>query len=212
MKKILTLILLAVFLSMAVFAFAGDSTWTKQWSSNFVGTAIGPVATYLAIGGTVRMAGHQPVIQQANVTSDAAASQLYLLTENGDSTTSDVAASAAQKNLEVTATTSFDGTTAGAGSWVAIYDFANRKFEVNRVSSLTTGATMSMITNLVNAYANGSTVYELTSIGGSKVGAATKDWPVITLYGQQGETLGWYVDGTSACSVNYIAGAYVQAY
>lgn len=207
MKRILAIALIALLLPASV--FAASNTFNRQWSVTDTCDATGPAGTYLGFGGTVGFNGMVPVAEIGNVTSDLATSAVYILTENGDSTTLDAAEVAADTNLPVTATTAFSGT-AGAGSWIAIVDFTNKKFEINRISSLTAGVSMELVRDTANAYASGSTVYELTNtLGKVVVGNTTKDWPTLRLYGEPGEVLGLYVDGTSSCSINYIAGSYV---
>lgn len=211
MKTTLKSITIAVLLAVVAVcpALAGDSTFGRYWSSFNTGDATGAGATYLAFGGTTRMTGMIPRINTANVTGDAAGSVLTILAENGDSTTMDAAYSAGGQVLPVTATTSFQADVAGAGSWIAILDRVNEKFEVNRVSSITAGASLNLVRATVNAYASGSSVYELTSLGTMVVGNATKDWNPTQILGLPGKVLGFAVNGTSAASINYIAGDYV---
>ena len=135
MRKILIISLLVLLLPVS--AFAGGE-FTSVWSSTQSCAANAAGATYNAFGGAVPMGGMVPVIRTANITSDAA-SFLTLYSENGDSTTTDASSAASQKLLNVTATTSFQDDTAGAGSVVAIIDKANRVFEINQVSSITAG-------------------------------------------------------------------------
>ena len=171
--------------------------------------ATGIAGVYLGFTGARRQPGVVPHIQTANVTSDLSTSVLTLYTENGDSTTTDAAYAAGGKILPVTATTSFEADTAGAGSFVAIYDFVNDVWEINRVSSLTAGVSLNLVRNTDHAYASGATVYELTSIGSLVVGNTTKDWPTLNLLGEAGETLAVTVNGTSSCSVNAVFGDYL---
>lgn len=208
MKKMIIVTLLVLLLPVS--GMAASNTFNRHWSITDTCDATGPGSTYLGFGGTVSFSGMVPTAQIANVTSDLATSAVYILTENGDSTTLDAAYSSGAKILPVTATTSFQDDTAGAGSWIAIIDYTNKKFEVNRVSSITAGASLNLVRNTANTYANGSTVLELTNtLGKLAVGNATKDWETMTVYGEPGEVLGLYLDGTASCSINYIAGGYV---
>jgi hypothetical protein len=209
MKKTMVL---AVLLSLLVAlpAAAGDSTFQKHWSSFMTGTNVGPAAVFLAFGGTVRYSGASAKVETANVTSDLAGSTITWLTEDNTSTTVDAASAAAQTVLFVTATTGFDAGTAGAGDYIVVYDGLTKEFEVNRISSITAGADLCLVSNLVNSYATTASVYEMKTLGSAPVGNATKDWPTITVYGENGKFLGWVVNGTSACSVNYISGTYVD--
>lgn len=212
MKKLLTLLVAAALLAVSPMAAnAGDSTWQAVFGSYNTGDATDNEGAFLAFGGTVGFTGQIPVIRTLNVTSDKAGAVLTLRAQNGDSTTTDAAYSSGGKILPVTATTSFEATDVGAGSWIAIKDNANKKFEINRVSSITSGASLNLVRNTVNTYASGSTVYELESLGTIAVGNATVTQPAAFLVGQSGEVLAWTLDGTSACSINYIAGEYVSA-
>lgn len=207
-------ILLAVALLAVAFALP-TPVQAEVYNGRYFGQtdtcdATGVAGVYLGFTGAIRQAGVVPRIQTANVTSDLSTSVVTLITENGDSTTTDAAYSSGGKILPVTATTSFQDTTAGAGSWIAIYDFANDKFEINRVSSITAGVSLNLIRNTDNTYASGSTVYELgTTIGTVVVGNTTKDWPTLNLIGVAGKTLGITVNGTSSCSINAVFGDYI---
>jgi hypothetical protein len=214
MKKT-NLILLTVlcFTLMAGVALAGV-VFQPYWSISNTGDATGPTSNpagvqYLAFDGVPAIRDEVPVIENLSVTSDVAGSVATILSENGDSTTMDAASDAgALKVLPVTATTSFQDTTAGQGSWVAIVDWTNQKFEINRVSSITAGVSLNLVRNLSNTYASGSSVYEMTSIGTFPVGNASVSWPAVTIYGKKGKCLGVFVPGTSAASINYGAGSY----
>lgn len=206
--KIFLALFLAALLPISALASTSEKTFSKFFYSTDTGDATGLASTYLAFGGTVGYGGSTPVIDFASVTADNAADRLYLLTENGDSTTMDAAYSSGGKALPVTATTSFEATTPGAGSWVAIIDYTNKKFEINRVSSISAGVSLNLVRNTANTYANGSTVKELTGTYSLPVGNATVTFQGGMLAGEVGEVLGWYLDGTSACRVNAISGHY----
>jgi hypothetical protein len=207
LKSLLALLLVALVLPLAASASTAETTFTKWFLSTDTGDATGPGATYLAFGGTVSFSGSTPVIEFASVTADNAADRFYLMSENGDSTTTDEAYNAGGKILPVTATTSFQADTPGAGSWIAIQNDSTKKFEINRVSSITAGASLNLVRNTANTYASGTKVKELTVLYSIPVGNAT-----VTLgqgiAGQVGEVLGWYVDGTSACRINAVSGSY----
>lgn len=206
MRKILIVSLLIVCLPVA--ALAGGGEFTQFWSANDVCSSDGAGSTYIGLDGAVRMAGMVPRIDIANVTSDLATSTLGIYTENGDSTTVDASSASGQKVLFVTATTSFEDDTAGAGSVVAIVDTSEQEFEINRVSSITAGADLCMVEELENTYDTSTTVYELTSTGGPLVGNTTKDWDSIALRGEAGSSLGLVLTGTSACGINFVGGGY----
>ena len=211
MKRMMILAALAVAL-VALFAPTPASAEVyngRYFAQTDTCDATGIAGVGLGFTGARRQPGVVPHIQTANVTSDLSTSTLTLYTENGDSTTTDAAASASVTVLPVTATTSFQDTTAGAGSFVAIYDFTNDVWEVNRVSSITAGVSLNLVRATDNAYASGATVYELTSIGTSVVGNTTKDWPTINWLGEAGETLAVTVNGTSSCSINSVFGDYL---
>lgn len=211
MKKLLTILAAALLAVVPMAALAGDSTWQSVFSSYNTCDATGVDGVYLGFGGTVGYKGQIPVLRALSATSDLAGSVVTLYEENGDSTTTDAAYSSGAKLLPVTATTSFQATTAGAGSWIAIIDYKNQKFEVNRVSSITAGDTLNLVRNTVNTYASGSTVKELSSLGTIPVGNATITWDDTFLVGRAGEVLAYSVNGTSSCSLNYLAGEYVSA-
>lgn len=209
-----TMKILAALALLAVAFFAPAPATADPWTQRYPAVyetcdATGENGVYLGFVGIRRQAGMIPNIKTANVTSDLAGSTLQFLTENGDSTTTDAAYSSGGKVLPVTATTAFQATTAGAGSYVAIYDVTNKKFEINRVSSITAGASLNLVRNTDNDYASGSKVYELTAIGSMAVGNATKDWPSISVFGEAGETLGLVINGTSSCSINAAFGDYL---
>jgi hypothetical protein len=197
MKVLLALILALAVPFTAMASTAENALGALTWSTD-TGDATGPAATFLAFGGMIGRAG-TPVLDLVEGTSDLASARFYLLTENGDSTMTDAAYSSGGKVLPVTATTAFDGT-AGAGSWVAIYNAGKTLFEINRVSSITAGVSLNLVRNTANTYASGSVVKELTSKYSALVANTTKDfWGKFN--GEKGEVLGWYLDGTSACRV-----------
>lgn len=211
MKKIfqtLAICLLTLVLPAGVFASTAETTFVKFFASTDTGDATGPAGAYLAFGGTVGYSGSTPVVDFASLTADNAADRFYLLSENGDSTTTDASYSSGGKVLPVTATTSFQADTPGAGSWVAIIDYAAKKFEVNRVSSISAGVSLNLVRNTTNTYASGSTVKELTVLYSVPVGNATATFQGGKLNGQIGEVLGWYLDGTSSCRINAVSGHY----
>lgn len=208
MRKIASIVTLCcmVLIVWSAAGFAANFGQQGVFSFSNTGDATGQAGAYLAFGGAVADKGELLEVKNLNVTSDKAGSVVTILTQNGDSTTTDAAATAAQKILPVTATTSFQATTPGVGSWIAIVDWRNQRFEINRISSLTAGVSLNLVRNIGAAYASGSYVYELDSVGTLPVGAATKDWYNTTIYGEVGEVLGLALDGTSACSINYAAG------
>lgn len=206
--KILFAALLALFLPFTAMAStAENAVGAYTWSTD-TGDATGVAGAFLAFGGMVSRSG-TPVLDLVECTSDLATARFFVLTENGDSTTMDAAYSSGGKTLPVTATTAFEATTPGAGSWVAIYNAQKTLFEINRVSSITAGASLNLVRNTANTYASGSTVKELTSKYSALVGAATKNfWGGFN--GEKGEVLGWYLDGTSACRIGAVTGHYGQ--
>ena len=204
-------IILALLLCLALPAMVGASTKETAFSDRFnstdTGDATGPAATYLAFGGAVGFSGSTPVLDLVECTSDLATARFFLLTENGDSTTTDAAYSSGGKILPVTATTSFEADTAGAGSWIVIINPSTQKFEINRVSSLTAGASLNLVRNTANTYVSGTTVKELTVLNSVLVANTTKDfWGGFN--GVKGKVLGWYLDGTSACRIGNVSGHY----
>ena len=204
MKKILG-VALAILLLLPVGAAYGAGEFERVWSLTDTCAANGSNGTYIGMVGVAPLSNTFPVVESLNVTSDLASSALTFYSQNGDSTTVDASSAAAQKILSVAATADFDGT-AGVGSFVMVVDPYAKTMEVNRISSLTAGASMAMVENLANTYGTNTTVYELGSLGGPPVGNATKDWAEFTAYGEVGEGLGLVVTGTSSCSINYAAG------
>jgi hypothetical protein len=207
-----------IFLALlaCVLLFGAPTVKADTWSGRYISLnetcdATGVNGVYLGFVGARRQSGGVPHITTANVTSDLATATFQVLSENGDSTTTDAAYSSGGKILPVTATSSFQATTAGAGSYVAIYDNVNHKFETNRVSSITAATSLNLVRNTDNDYASGATVYELVTTGQPYmlVGATTKDWPNISLIGEAGKTLGLVVNGTSSCSINAGFGGYL---
>lgn len=214
MKRIGTLIItLALCLAVSNPAGAVSNTFERVWSLTDTCDATGPAATYLGFGGTIGIDGQIPKAEISNVTSDLSTSKLFALTPNGDNTTTDAANASGQKTLFLTATTGLQASAAGAGSWISIVDKTKGAWvwEINRVSSLAAGVSASMIRNLENTYPSGAVVRELTNtLGGPLIGNTTKDWEVWTFYGKVDDDLAFYVDGTSSCSINYIAGGYIK--
>lgn len=196
--KILLALILALALPFSAMASTAENALGAYTWSTDTGDATGPAATFLAFGGMIGRSG-TPVLDFVEATSDLATARFFVLTENGDGTTTDAAYSSGGKILPVTATTAFDGT-AGAGSWVAIYNAGKTLFEINRVSSISAGVSLNLVRNTENTYASGSTVRELTSKYSALVANTTKDfWGKFS--GEKSEVLGWYVDGTSSCRV-----------
>lgn len=215
MKKTIVLgfaLLLAVAFVMP--AAAGDVLFDAYWAVSNTGDATGPAGVYLAFAGVPAKGNEVPMIEGMNVTSDLSTSTMTVYVGNG--TTGTVAASdsysgenASGQKIVCTAaaTTDFSGT-AGAGSWVAIADWTNQKFEINRISSKTSTDSLNMVRNLVNTYAAGSIIYELDAGQSAIVGNTTKDWGTVKMYGKRGYPMGIVVNGTSACSINGAWGAY----
>lgn len=206
--KVLIAVLLALLLPVAAGASTAETTFGKFFTSTDTGDATGPNGAYLAFGGAVAFGGSTPQIDFASLTSDLAGSRLYTLTENGDSTTTDAAYSSGGKILPVTATTAFEATSAGAGSWVAIQDNSNKKFEINRVSSITAGVSLNLVRNTSNTYASGAKVSELTVLYSIPVANTTVTFQSGGWTGERSEVMGWYLDGTSSCRINNISGHY----
>ena len=208
MKK--TLIVISILLAFSSVCFAEGGGWSKYCSITDVCAANGVAATFIGMDGCPDFDGQIPVIRAANVTSDLATSRLYTLVETGDSTTLSAAEVAAETNLPVTDGTDFDGTTAGAGAFIAIVDYTNKKFEINRISSKSSTTYLELIRDTKHAYASGSTVYELEVLSSSLIGNTTKDWFTYTSYGKSGSVIGFYIDGTSACNIGHGAIEYVH--
>lgn len=208
--KLILALTLAAALALPIAAFASTDAYTGQavWYVTDTGDATGPAGAYLAFGGAPPMSGSQAVVNFASATADNAADRLYILTETGDATTVDVAAAAGQTTLPVAATSALT-LTAGAGSWVAIWNEGNGNFEVNRISSGTAATNIVLVRNLANAYAVGTKVRELTPSYSVPVGNATVTFNAGTMFpGKRGQAIGFYVDGTSACRLNAVTGSY----
>lgn len=206
--KLILALTLAVALALPIGAYASTAAYTGQavWYVTDTGDATGPAGAFLAFGGAPPMSGAQAIIDFASVTADNAADRFYVLTETGDATTVDVAAAAAQNTLPVAATSALT-LTAGAGSWVAIWDPSTGKFEVNRISSGTAATNIVLVRNLANAYTTSTRVRELEASYSLPVGNGTLTTPA-ALPGKRGQVLGFYVDGTSACRLNAVSGSY----
>lgn len=212
MKKftsILIAALLAAFLCLpALPAAAGNNTWSSVFSTTDTADATAPAGAYMAFGGAVRYTGKAPVIKSAIVTGDDASSVFTVMTENGSTTTSDASAASGQKDVGVVDTDIFT-CTAGAGSWVALYNASGADFEINRISSCVSDTTITMVRNLANTYASGTTVYELEDLYVLPVGAATVTWADANWYAKKGKVIGYHINGTAATTkINGLTGKY----
>jgi hypothetical protein len=210
MKKLFAII--AASLLLAVPAFADDVTFGTVWSSAVTCTSAGPAGVYIGMGGTVSFPGKSARVDGFNATSDLAGSTVTFLTQDNTSYTTIAATSSGSNNLLVGTTAGFDASVAGAGDYVAILYRSTKKFEINRISSITTDTSLNLVNAVANTYPIGTVVYELQNLYSVPVGNATKAAEEATLYGEVGEVLGYVVNGTSSCSMNFIAGGYQDNY
>lgn len=210
MKKLILLLLAVLLVPAVVFAAPAEYTDALYFYSQHTGEADGPAGTYLAYGGAPPMSGTQACVVFANLTSDLASARLYQLVESGDETTVDEAVAASNNTVPVAATASLT-LTAGAGSWVMLYDPTTGNAEVDRISSGTAATNIVLVGTTDHAYTTSARVIELTTGGPSALVANT----TVTftgaegvICGKMGEALGWYLDGTSACTIGSIVGTY----
>jgi predicted lipoprotein with Yx(FWY)xxD motif len=209
MKTLKILLAVALVVAVGFSAVTAQAAAERYFTVSNVGDATGPAATYLAFAGAAPAIGSVPHVTFLQATGDAAGSYIEFFANNGDKTTTSAAYTAGAKIVPTATTSAFSGT-AGAGSWVMIVSKDGSVYEVNRVSSITSAASLNMVRNTVYDYPSGSTIYELASIGKWLVGNATgPTTPLVSIYGKPGSGLAAVVNGTSAASLNALSGDYV---
>ena len=192
MKKMLAVLVVALALATTGIA----------WAVNYK-NPVPSTGTTEAVAMQRGSTGQNTVLTAYSVTSDKALSTLKVYL-GGNSTEVKGSSLLNQKILKVASTTGFDATTPGAGDYVMIQLGTTNQW--NRISSITDGVSLNLVTNLSATTASGDRIYKMTQAAALPVGAATAaataGSPLGFLGSDKGMPMAATLDGTSAVSIN----------